>query len=109
MKANLGYEDGVLTRFHWDEENGAYISRHQDVGPILDINHAFRVDGQRDDPVLGRRVASIPATVYEEWCRLEGVPMAQFMRWPRAQKVALLKKYLNDRDWYRVKSVEGRV
>lgn len=108
MREIIGNEDGVATVYNWDEENGAFLSRHQDCSSILDLNHAFRVDGQRDDPVMGRKVASIPVVVYEEWCRLSGIRVQDFMRWPRKQKVEFLKRWMNDRDWCRVKTVEGR-
>ena len=109
-KAPLGNEDGVATVYHFDPDSlQTHISYHQEVGDILDRNHAFRSEGQRDDAIIGRKVAEIPVVVYMEWCRLAGVNVADFMRWKRKEKVAFCKRFLNDSDWYKLKSVEGKV
>jgi len=108
-KALIGNDGGVKTVFHFDPDDmKTRISYHEDVSDTLDENHLLRVDGQRDIG-FGRKVASIPPTVYMEWCRLSGVRVQDFMRWNRKEKVAFLKKFLNDPDWYKFKTVEGRV
>ena len=107
-KALLDHDGQIATVFHHDDGE-TRISYHEDVSGVLDANHAFRADGQTDSEVMGRKIATIPPTIYMEWCRLSGVRVQDFMRWPRAQKVELLKKFLNDPEWYKLKTVDGRV
>lgn len=109
-KAPLGFDGHTTTTFHYDlDTEQTVIEYASDPLPILEANHIWRTEGQKDDSVMGRKVASIDPVVYMEWCRLAGVPVSKFMQWKRQEKVAFLKRFLNDRDWYKFKSVDGTI
>ena len=66
------------------------LTRHQDAQPILDQNAKERNSGINDPArtALGRKVASIPLVVWQEWMKQTN---GDIQRDP-----TLLAKYLND-------------
>lgn len=109
-KAPLGFDGHTRTTFHFDPDSEqSFIQYEADPLPILEANHMLRTEGQRDDSVMGRKVASIDPVIYMEWCRLAGVKVSDFMTWKRQEKVAFLKRFLNSPDWYKFRTVDGKI
>jgi len=74
------------------------LTRHQDAQPILDQNAKERNSGVNNptSTALGRKVASIPLVVWQEWMKQTN---GDIQRDP-----ALLAAYLNDPDNYYLKT-----
>jgi hypothetical protein len=68
------------------------ITKHMDVEPILQINKAEYNSGQNNSTTspLGRKVASIPLTVWQNWMKSTNGAIQN--------DPVLLAKYLNDKD-----------
>lgn len=105
MKAIIDRDGDTTTVFH-SEDGKHFIETRQDVGDIIERNHAFRTEGQRSDSVLGKKVAEIPASVQMEWCRLAGVRFVDFLRWPAREKRKFCVKFLRDPDWAKLRATD---
>ena len=98
-------KSGPTTQVFHTEGDDHYISSHLDAQPLLDSNALWRSDGPRETAV-GRKIGSIDPVTYSEWCRQDGINLADFMRWPRQQKAAYLRKKLMDPDWQKFRTVD---
>lgn len=105
----IGWDGHIQTVYRFDPASEqSFLQYRSDPTAILENNHQLRSE-RPVDGALGRKVASIDPVIYMEWCRLAGVPVSRFMQWKRQEKVAFLKKFLNDPDWYKFRTVEGKV
>jgi len=86
-------KDGITTYYNEDEE-GITLEKVQDTQPIIDQNARERNSGQNDKILgggaIGRKVASIPLVVWQEWIKATNGAIQK--------DPALLAKYLNDSD-----------
>lgn len=92
MKKTIFDIDEASTTYFEEDEKSFTLTRWQDAAPILDNNKKEFNSGVNDPThsALGRKVASIPLTVWQNWMketngRIQNNP-------------TLLAKYLNDPD-----------
>jgi hypothetical protein len=80
----------TTTTFEEEADGTVHLVKHLDAEPILNINKAEYNSGVNDgtDKGLGRKVASIPVTVWENWRKETNGAIEHDQ--------ALLAKYLND-------------
>ena len=109
MKRLLDAEGNTLRIFHHDPlTDEAKIEILQpDVDPVLDENQRLANDGTKGDfqGGWGRRIASIPVTIYEGW-RKEMLQKGIF--WDKKAKSRFLRQKLNDLEWRRLRNSPGR-
>ncbi len=92
-----------------DGKDRITIETVEDVEPVLEANKKLYNEKPVDDPVLGRKVASIPGTVLEELCRIHKIKFRDLMnsKNPRGQKI--LNEFLNDPAMRFFRTAPGRV
>ena len=100
----LDCDDGVATYHALDEvSNKTIIKTVQDVEPILDINQHKRNNASKGWKGDFHHVASIPVVVWEDWWReLGSNPGSKENR-------AWLAAKLNNKDWCKLRTKEGRI
>lgn len=115
MKKLMGAEvvNGVTER-HWIHENGGKrlltIERSQDVVAILksnkqEFNSASKGFGKSDM----QKVASIPAVVLEEACRVHKIKFAELIQAKTDRAKKLWNELLNGRDFTAFRTKPGVV
>jgi hypothetical protein len=82
----------TVTTFEEEADGSFHITKWQDVEPLLKINKQEYNSGVNDPgrTPLGRKVASIPITIWENWMKASN---GKIQHDPK-----LLAKYLNDPD-----------
>jgi len=96
--------DGVDTYHMYDAENNkTIIQTVQDVEPILSINARALSNSDKNWKGDMHHVASVPTVVWEEWWReFGGDPFS------KENRPKLIAK-LNNKDWCKLRTKEGRV
>tara|TARA_R110000822_G_scaffold259885_1_gene384933 strand:+ start:1658 stop:1978 length:321 start_codon:yes stop_codon:yes gene_type:complete len=96
--------DGISTFHRLDELTGKTIIRtSQDVEPLLNSNQSKFNEAERGWKGDMHHVASIPKVVYDAWWKeFGGDPMAS------ENKARTLAK-LNNSDWAKLRTKEGRI
>ena len=94
---------GKVSTYEYDHsEDRGVIQSVTDVSSVLDNNKALQNDGTGgwNDSREYRRVASIPLSLVDLWCRMYGVnPL-------KAENEHLLKRLLNDPDLRYLRTAE---
>lgn len=103
-KRLLDNTDGVAQYHMYDEENDkTIIQTVQDVEPILNINQRALANSDPNWKGELHHVASIPLVVVQEWwIEFGGNPFAEEHR-------AKLIAKLNNKDWCKLRTKEGRI
>ena len=103
-KRLLDVENGVAQYHMYDEVNDkTIIQTVQDVEPLLDINKKALANTDKNWKGELHHVASIPLVVWEEWWReFGGNPMS------KENQPRLMAK-LNNKDWCKLRTKEGRI
>lgn len=115
MAKLLGTErNGTRVDRYWlhtgdDGNDRITVETVEDVEPILDMNTFEMNNPVKDIPGIGRKVASIPATVIEELCRLKKISFRELMAAKTDRAISLWNQLLNDRDLCRLRTAPGRV
>lgn len=108
MKRLLDAQGSTLRIFHYDElEDRAIIQVHNpDVDPVLNHNQRLANDGTKGDfeGKWGRRIASIPLNIANEW-RAEMLKLGIF--WDRKAKSQFLRRKLNDSEFRKLRTSPG--
>lgn len=91
MKTIFDKDEYTTTTFE-ESADSFTLTRHQDAQPIIDQNALERNSGANNSTrtALGRKVASIPLVVWQEWMKITN---GEIQNDPK-----LLAKYLNDPD-----------
>ena len=91
MKTIFDKDEHTTTTFE-ESADSFTLTRHQDAQPIIDQNALERNSGANNSTrtALGRKVASIPLVVWQEWMKETN---GDIQNDPK-----LLAKYLNDPD-----------
>lgn len=94
--------DGIST-FHRVEDGKTIIRTSQDVQPLFDSNQSKLNAAGKGWKGDMHHVASIPLVIYESWWKeFGGDPMS-----PEHKAKTMAK--LNNRDWCKVRTKEGRI
>jgi hypothetical protein len=82
----------VGTTYYEENDKEINLTKRQDTSPILERNKMEAREGMNNkaDGVLGRKVASIPLVVWQNWIKETNGAIQK--------DPALLAKYLNDPD-----------
>lgn len=101
--------DGVIeTRWHTNDEE-VVVESIQDVQPILDANMASQND-EVNPAAIGRHAARIPVTVLREWKKeFERRYKIGYYQAPNEVRQKFLFAKLNDRDYARLRTWQGRL
>ena len=95
-----------IQRYHYDADGDkATIQTVQDVEPYLEANKKFFNDPVKDDPVFGRRVASIPPIFAEKWLNEDGV---NFLALRGKELRAYLRRKLSDPQYLFLRTHPGK-
>ena len=86
----------VKTILHANRDGTITFQRHQDVEGILESNKRAALDDEQNPAAFGRRVASIPNMVIEQWIK-EGLNIFDLGKDPSVKKKLFQK--LNDPEW----------
>jgi hypothetical protein len=91
-KTIFDMDETSVTTFEEEEDGTVHLTKHMDVEPILNINKQQYHTGANDrtDSPLGRKVASIPLTTWQNWMQATNGAIQD--------DPVLLAKYLNDPD-----------
>jgi hypothetical protein len=91
-KTIFDMDETSVTTFEEESDGTIHLNKTMDVEPILNINKEEYNSGVNNDASrgMGRKVASIPITVYQNWMK-ETNGAIEYDQ-------ALLAKYLNDPD-----------
>lgn len=104
MNRILDVHGDLVETFHYDELTGTTtVKKTQDVEGYLDKNKRERgeqVSGWKGDM---HKVASVPFVLIEQWCKELGCNILE------AKNRHLLMLKLNDRDYSKLRTKEGRV
>ena len=95
----------IKTKFHGHGDDAVTIERTQDVQSILESN-VEAAKHQQDNKAFGRRVASIPNIVIEQWIK-EGVNLFDMQKDPDVRKEVL--KRLNSPEWRYLRTHNSRL
>ena len=102
MKPIFDKDEYTTTTFE-ESADSFTLTRHQDAQPIIDQNALERNSGANNSTrtALGRKVASIPLVVWQEWMKetngdIQNDPL-------------LLAKYLNDHANQKLRTHNSRV
>ena len=102
MKTIFDKDEYTTTTFE-ESADSFTLTRHQDAQPIIDQNALERNSGANNSTrtALGRKVASIPLVVWQEWMKetngdIQNDPL-------------LLAKYLNDHANQKLRTHNSRV
>ena len=102
MKTIFDKDEHTVTTFE-ESADSFTLTRHQDAQPILDQNAIERNSGINNptSSPLGRKVASIPLVVWQEWMKqtngdIQNDPL-------------LLAKYLNDHANKKLRTHNSRI
>lgn len=101
---------GVVQKFHegFDSETTFVRQKVQDIAPIIDANTETRNNGNGRTSGGGRKIGSIPATLYYDWVA----------EWERKGLIGpgnmeplngLLIARLRDRDYSKFRSTDGGI
>ena len=105
MKKLIDYDaiTGVAEYYHSNPDGGFAIQTVQDVAPVLDANQKARSSASSNWKGGMHHIASIPQVVVEAWWKeLGSDPFAKKNRpWLIAR--------LNNRDWYKLRTKDGRL
>lgn len=90
------------------------IQTIEDVEPILENNAALRSDlpgkfHKRPDTMFAKKIASIPGTVLEEYCRIKKIKFREFMAMQTDRSQRLWNELLNDPAFCKLRIEPGRV
>lgn len=94
------------TIFHKNRDGTMTIQRHQDVEGILESNKRELIDNEVNDKSFGRKVASIPNLVIEQWMK-EGINVYQMGVDPAVRKAVMRK--LNSPEWRYLRTHNSRL
>ncbi len=90
------------TKLH-EEDGNLYVTRHQDVTPVLEYAKAMHNEGFHGH-ADSRYVGTIPGVVIEAWCHAKGV---SYRQWCSDEEVR--KRFLNDPDYANFRIWKGKV
>jgi len=94
MKRLLDRCGGVHKVFHHDDaEDKTHVQTVQDVEPILENNKRLQSESDEKLGDWGRRVASIPLVIANQWMAEDGV---NWLALPKDEKARYLRRKLND-------------
>jgi len=106
----LDAEGGSQTWFERDRFSGQVtIHEKHDCAANLRVNEVFRSMDGGFDPVLGRKVASIPVGVVGVWLDEARITWAEFNKWDAKRRRRFLANKANDIDWHKVKTADRNI
>ena len=106
----LDAEGGVETWFERDRFSGQVtIHEKHDCTANLRVNEVFRSNDGAVDPVLGKKVASIPVGVVGVWLAEAKVTWREFDTWEPSRRRRFLAQWANQREWYKVKTADRNI
>ena len=102
MKTIFDKDEHTVTTFE-ESADSFTLTRHQDAQPILDQNAIERNSGINNptSSPLGRKVASIPLVVWQEWMKQTNGDIQK--------DPLLLAKYLNDHANKKLRTHNSRI
>lgn len=107
----LDVHDGLATGMRVEGDGKITVRTWQDVEPFVEMNKVRQTDGSNGYGKTRelRHTMSIPHNVFLMWLQADGILPMVAMRWSKYEKVAYLKKKVNDPDYQYLRTVPGRV
>ena len=98
----------VITDFK-KQDGRILIENRQDCGTVVDMNKHAQGERLPDTPGLGKLVARIPVVLYYQWLEEDGITVQKWAEMGKGEKMAFIKRKLNDPDYAYLKTKTGRV
>ena len=101
MRLILNHHDGVTTYYRGHVNGRVVVETVQDCQGIIDQNKRDQTAGKSRGDL--RKIASIPAVIWNKWMIDDGVNLNKM---PREEKNRYLRRKLNDPDWKWLKPID---
>jgi len=96
----------VTEKYHYDEsEDRLYVRHEEDLEPVVDnIKQVKQQWDGRGDTSLGYFVGTIPAVVWKEYCKVNGVSYHEFLN-----NNEHIHRIMNNPDYSKFRVFEGKI